>query len=685
VNDISGDDPIDVAIVDVAVSSPPSVTFMLEVDGRRVTGLTTGNLRGSLAELVPEVNFDIESWQSYRMVSEDPICRDQADVDDPNNGCSSFTAETDPAAIPDDARKVIDPVATGKVVTNQATTENSGALTDNADGTWTYTYTTDPGDPAALTNMHRACLQFSFNAPADNTCVDYIPADLADPAIGTNASSLAPGFYDVYRSRQIVSETSCNTCHAKLALHGSGRTATDYCVTCHNPGSTDANSENPVDFKVLVHRLHYGRNLDSVIAGTPYKIWGFRNGEHNFSNVSYPQNVRNCTRCHAGQQDVDFAMQEGLPPPEATITPDGFNWAAKPNPVTCLSCHESAAGHVAGRTSCVGCHGPGEFASVQEKHRDLLEEQGRALGLSIDSVTNTGAGENPVIRFSATRAGVPIDVLDPADFVGDIRFRIGWDAATEYLNSGGSSPPISATLSDAVAIGNNQFEIDTAGATPVPDEIDTLGINGLLDETTPDGTASARSPDFYAASSSAGTTPRRQVVADANCNNCHRRLDQHVTGSRSVTDNPLVCVGCHEPNRQSSRTGNENSTDFSVLIHGLHASGFRESPYRSWTTDRIQFPGDLANCDTCHTNGSHRLPLPLERAPLKDASDTEYTTALAAACSACHDSNLAKSHMESAGGAVFNGDLGSASTAVESCDVCHRTDAIADIDVVHGR
>jgi OmcA/MtrC family decaheme c-type cytochrome len=683
VDEITGDNTVAVEIVGIAVASPPAVTFSLAVDGLRVTGLTTGDLRGSLAQLVPEANFDIDSWESYLESPEDPVCRNQADVDSSSNACTSFTTETDPGTIPDDARKVDDPDATGKVATPHATTENSGQLTDNADGTWTYGYATDPGDPLSLTTMHRVCLQFSLNAPADNTCVDYIPADLADPAIGLAATSLTPGFYDVYRSREVVAETSCNSCHAEVAVHGGGRTATSYCVTCHNPGSIDANSENTVDFKVLVHRIHYARNLDSVVGGTPYKIWGFRNGEHNYSHVSYPQNVRNCTRCHAGEEDVAFALEEGLPPPEATITADGFNWASKPNPETCLSCHESAVGHIGERTSCVQCHGPGEFASVQEKHRNLLEEQGRALALNIDAVTSTGAGENPVITFSATRDGVPINVLDSADFDGDIRFRIAWDAATEYLNSGGSTPPISATLSDAVAIGGNQFQIDTAGSTAVPEDIDTLGIHGLLDENTAGGTASARSPDFYAASSSASATPRRQVVADVNCNNCHRRLDQHVPGSRSVTDNPLVCVGCHEPNRQSGRQA--NSTDFSVLIHGLHASGFREMPYRSWTTERIQFPGDLANCDVCHTGGSHRLPLPLERAPLLDASATEYTTPIAAACGACHDDNLAQAHMESAGGAVFNGDFDTASAAVESCEVCHRTGASADVDVVHAR
>lgn len=683
VDAIAPGDTVDTGIESVSMASPPSVTFRLEVDGRRVTGLTTSDLRLTLAELVPEQNFDISSWVSFINTTEDPVCRSQADVDASTNACTTFTAETDPALIPDTALKVSDPVAVGKVVTTQVTSESNGTLTDNEDGTWTYTYATDPGDPATLANPLRSCIQFGLNAPAVNPCVDFVPEDLVDPAVGEAATSLAPDYYDVYPSRQIATEATCNTCHDQLALHGGGRTAIDYCVTCHNPGTVDANSANTVDMKVFIHRIHNARNLDSVQSGTPYKIWGFRNGEHDFSHVSYPQSVSNCTRCHAGQEDVDFAAAEGLPMPEAEITPDGHNWAIKASPDTCLSCHEGAVDHVADRTSCSGCHGPGGRADVQQVHRNLLEEQGRALALDVESVTNTGAGENPVIVFSVSRDGTPVDVLDPAQFDGDVRFRIAWDAATEYLNSGGSSPPISVTDAIATALPDNRFQIDTTGLTPIPDGIDTLGVHGALDETTPDGTASAMSPGVFVASSAATATPRRIVVSSETCNACHHRLSMHAPGGRSVTDNPQNCTGCHEPNRQSSGAG--NSTDFSVLIHGLHASGFRESPYRDYDEETLQFPGNLADCATCHVNGSYRLPLPLRRAPLKDATSTSYTTPVAAACAACHDGSVAAAHMESTGGAVFNGTFDEASQAVESCEVCHRTGALADIDVEHSR
>jgi len=51
VADISADDTVTTSVESVTMASPPTITFRLEVDGRRVTGLTGSNLRLSLAQL----------------------------------------------------------------------------------------------------------------------------------------------------------------------------------------------------------------------------------------------------------------------------------------------------------------------------------------------------------------------------------------------------------------------------------------------------------------------------------------------------------------------------------------------------------------------------------------------------------------------------------------------------------
>ena len=83
----------------------------------------------------------------------------------------------------------------------------------------------------------------------------------------------------------------------------------EYCVTCHNPGSTDSDSGNTVDFKVMIHKIHHGENLPSVQAGGSYIVAGA-----DYSTVVYPQDIRNCTKCHAN----------------SAATPQGDNWKNVP-------------------------------------------------------------------------------------------------------------------------------------------------------------------------------------------------------------------------------------------------------------------------------------------------------------------------------------------------------------------
>ena len=60
--------------------------------------------------------------------------------------------------------------------------------------------------------------------------------------------------------KQVVDKASCNECHSTLTAHGT-RVDPNYCVICHNPGSTDYNTNNPIDLKLMVHRIHMGKDL----------------------------------------------------------------------------------------------------------------------------------------------------------------------------------------------------------------------------------------------------------------------------------------------------------------------------------------------------------------------------------------------------------------------------------------
>jgi len=64
---------------------------------------------------------------------------------------------------------------------------------------------------------------------------------------------------------------------------------------------------NTVDMKVMVHKIHYGPNLPSVKAGKPYQIIGFGQSVADYSDVTFPQDIRNCTTCHKDTQQVKSA------------------------------------------------------------------------------------------------------------------------------------------------------------------------------------------------------------------------------------------------------------------------------------------------------------------------------------------------------------------------------------------
>ena len=87
---------------------------------------------------------------------------------------------------------------------------------------------------------------------------------------------------------------ACNQCHDPLSAHGGSRQDVKLCVTCHQPQTVDPDTGNTVDFKVMVHKIHRGASLPSVEAGTPYIIIGNSQSVHDFSDVVFPQDIRNC-------------------------------------------------------------------------------------------------------------------------------------------------------------------------------------------------------------------------------------------------------------------------------------------------------------------------------------------------------------------------------------------------------
>jgi OmcA/MtrC family decaheme c-type cytochrome len=176
---------------------------------------------------------------------------------------------------------------------------------------------------------------------------------------------------------------------------------------------------------------------------------------------------------------------------------------------------------------------------------------------------------------------------------------------------------------------------------------------------------------------------RRMVVDGDKCNACHSNLSLH-GGNRH---NPQYCVTCHQPEANDEEVRPDDawppeSIHFKYLIHKIHRGAELENGYVVYGFQgsvhdfgHIEFPGDLRNCETCHVNGSHQLPLPdgLLDTPTPYGF-LEVMEPETSACLSCHDSFNAAAHA-----AANTGALG------ESCNTCHGEDKPFSVDYVHAR
>lgn len=678
-----------------ASAPPATIDFRLtDAAGTPLSGLPAGNISFMIARLVPGSDGNPSQWQSYvtRVESADGSSPDALD-----------------SAV-------------------QATTENGsqGTLTDHGDGNYTYVFATDledaavPYDPSLT---HRVGFEIRGLAPADgNGLYTFRPSDGATTELF---------------SRAIVSTDSCNGCHSRLAFHGGARIETGYCELCHNPGSTDQDSGNTVDFTVMIHKIHMGEHLPSVMAGMPYQIYGFRESENDYSEVLFPQDLRNCRTCH----------DENDP-----ATADASNWLTVPSIEACGACHDNinfatGAGHseanlAAGNADCTLCHGQDAFVGpVDESHVILEQLAAQKYQFNIIEVSNSAPGQFPTVRFSVTNPGnndEPYNILTDDPFLqggGASRLAIdlGW-STSDYQNTGsGSEIPgfrpgspaqmvsLNPLSGGSVDNGDGTFSITSTVAIPMGVTGSGLvAVEGHPAEDVDDDGTQERLPvtgatEFFAITDSQ-PVPRRQVANLDGCLDCHQQISLH---GNNRTDNIGLCVGCHNPNATDIRARveggidattapdglDEQSIDFKRMIHQIHAGtelqnglvvyGFGGSPH---DYSHVEFPGSLQDCSKCHLDDSYYpvdstvLATTIDSgADLGDPYDDLNITPNAAVCSACHDSELAHAHMTQNGGAfdamqTAEGTLISASggTVLETCTLCHGPGRTADVREMHG-
>ena len=659
--DIGNAAEIQAAITGVTIASPAEVTFSLtDGNGNPVKNLPASAISFKLARLEPGTDGNASSWQSY------------------------INAIEQPGVGPGTEPKV------------QAVTESgsAGTLTDHDDGTYTYTFSFDIESveepitvPYEPTLTHRVSFEIRGYAPVRNPIYDFRPSDGA-----------TTGLF----SREIARTEACNDCHGDLALHGGARFEVAECVTCHNPGSADANSGNTVDMTVMTHKIHQGAALPSVLAGGEYCIYGFRDTQHCYDEVVYPQDIRACGNCHDAEDPA---------------TPEAANWYEVPTDAACGACHDDvnfATGEKHGpdipadNTECASCHArnPNSGIEVRRAHRILEREAAAAYAYNLLNVTAPGAGAAPTATFSITN---PLDgdsaydlAMDPALAASGLRLSVSWNT-DDYSNAdngrSNSQPEATAVYDGGVlaATPNGDGTYDLTLGT-VPADQSGSGVVVLEGAVADDELGNLGIPNahryFSITDDPAAPSPRRVSVDMARCNDCHDALSFH--GGRN-TDSIESCQTCHNANAARGGTPSRGPMDVKYFLHRLHA------------VDEIDYPQAVNRCTACHTDDGFYpapasagvLPTSTNRGadPL-DPYDNDRITPGTAACTVCHSGDDARIHMEQNGGSLAaclapDGTLyrkvdecGSAGTLgeviQESCTICHGPGRSADVAVLHG-
>ena len=221
------------------------------------------------------------------------------------------------------------------------------------------------------------------------------------------------------KPRQMISNAACNSCHVETALHGTSRRDPEACSVCHTDGAqdriagglgractvdtqcpgfaagwescqsgtctitVDPTPNTSIKLSTMVHKIHFARLLEGYAESGPGRLVapgqlayvGFQNTVVDLSEILFPQDVRNCTKCHADSGATCTSNAQCGVGQECKSSKCVNRTWVHPSAAACLSCHDSpdAAGHAAlqtyqGTETCDVCHGEHADFSVEKVH-----------------------------------------------------------------------------------------------------------------------------------------------------------------------------------------------------------------------------------------------------------------------------------------------------------------------------
>ena len=570
------------------------------------------------------------------------------------------------------------------VKTVQANTDSGGVFTDLETGHGKYRFAT--------------VLPEGFNQTKTHTLGFQAFRNLTDiPEIGSGKNYYANLEYDFRPDGQPVTETwakindqtSCLACHDKktFGFHGSSaRRDVKLCVLCHQPQTVDPDTGNTMDLKVMVHKIHAPGELSA-----PYIIYGNAQSVHNYSHVTYPQDIRNCENCH-----------EGIVPAQKPAQSDA--WYTKPNREACGSCHDdinwvTGAKHAAGPqlddNQCASCHQPEsevEFdASIKGAHTiPLKSKQLKGLTATVVSATNMTAGKKPTAVFLLKNGdGTFVDGTKIATF-SPILAGATSDYTWYKREDGRATGVFNATTGTTTYTFTNAIPENATGTWTISADLRRAATlkrgDGGTDIAVQESTIN---PIKYIALDGGTATPRRTVVTMAQCNQCHDSLSLH-GGQRNAIEE---CVICHNPkesdvSRRPANAGQPESISFQRMVHRIHTGEELTQDYSVFGFggtaigfNEVLYPGDRTTCTKCHSGNSHLLPLPTKLETVVTLRDFFTPQAPGtAACLGCHDGQDAAAHAYL--NTVF---FPGASNPSEACATCHGTGKDWAVEKVHAK
>jgi OmcA/MtrC family decaheme c-type cytochrome len=521
----------------------------------------------------------------------------------------------------------------------------------------------------------------------------------------------------------------CNACHDPLIAHGNRREVR-LCMLCHAEAATD-NPTPPVqpqsiDFRNMIHKIHRGQALPSIVNGPPGVVTTFKigntvfaenDGAGNITGVAFPRSIEECAVCHSDGPTAQYFEQRPATAACATchddVNPSKVDTAAGPPGTNhfqntgffdgdCASCHVPDSGNEFD-ISVVGAH------VVPERSKQL-----QGLNIKITGLTNNNAGQTPTIKFTVTdNSGNSFSLAD-VNALNRLAFAIS-GPTTDYTALGLTPTAVGGGHTGSLT-GPDDGVFSYTPALSIPgDATGTWAIGAearravelAVGENISPKTAeeAAANPVFFFTVDDSTLLERRIVVDNQHCAACHGTFSKDFSIHGDLRNNTQYCVICHNPNntdfatrKQAGADGQLAQIDFKRMIHKIHRGDqLEQKPYiiygfggtPNYFSDLL-FPGDLRDCAKCHVTVPQPTYLMSESSPfpgtaigsivahLDPATGNEVVDGrlgpIQSVCTACHDGEDAVAH------AVTMTDP---NTGVEACTVCHKEGAAFAVSLMH--